>query len=219
MLSKFLFKMCAVSALILMVSPATSEAGWFSVGGAVSIAEGTTGGTVGNHLVHPPTETGDNISATAPFFVNELQNHLLAAPLMLDVGPAAPFIPAGVMINSYLFYAQDASPSLTLLSFDLGFTTKIAGLQRLGSTLATADGILGDGGSYPSALVGRQLEFNDTSVIQPDGKTLFNNWRVFNQMDSIRVITFAPEPSTYLMLGGTLCLALYLMRRRMKKTV
>lgn len=173
----------------------------------------------------PPVDVtvgGPSFSATDMFYINEGSHAIALLPVdAKPVGGPGTIGWIGAVVNSDYIFSQEYAPGLTVFTKTLVFANKILGWQRLGATLSVTDPVVGlPGVIYPTGnLLGRQLEANDVTMLDPGdptGKTLKVTFYNYNQMDNIRVFTATPEPTTYMIMGGALGLVMLLAYRRRK---
>lgn len=134
-------------------------------------------------------------------------------------------IPAGTTVDSYLLYASPASnvagqPGRAFtgtISFSPGET--IVGIIIGYQNLANTDPFLGATGTqYPPASFGLGgLEPNDSVTLSSNLSTVTVDFRIMEGSDDmIRILTTAPEPADFLLIGsGLIVLALF--RRRLQR--
>lgn len=148
---------------------------------------------------------------------DELQNVTLGAPLSTDLG----ILPAGLTVSSHMIFLNPASgigssanPTWTFDGIVIGVMSDINGALEVASTPILGNPVT----TYPGApFLTRGLEPIDGYLFI--GNQLTSKMVVFggDKGDWIRVVTLGvavPEPSTYLLFGSFLAMAVFLKRRK-----
>lgn len=122
------------------------------------------------------------------------------------------------LYNSYFLHA-DKDGALQVFSGSITFDFPIAGIIFKGSTLNATDAALGAPGTLYANGDLRTFELDSAInffTISPDLKTLSFETRVPHDIDNIRIVTHAPEPSSMALLGLGIAGVISSRRRRAK---
>lgn len=133
---------------------------------------------------------------------------------------AGAVIPAGELVRSYFLHFDAVGTPAAIMSSagSVTFENDILGIIYTVANLDGSDFLSTTGTLYPTGLdATRGGEALDLYVISPDSRTLDFLLTTTTGIDHIRVITRAPEPSTYALLGVFLVAAAFGKRRQLKK--
>jgi len=182
----------------------------------------------------PPSVQEDALQSDDTLFVfPELQDFVLTSDLRVNVtdpgdygcGCILPFpvprIAAGTEVDSYLVHADPVTRGFGYLGA-LTFDSDILGVMFGGMLLGESDPILGAPGTlYPTDPANRGLAIvagQDFISISPDRRSILMAFITRRNYDQMRIVTAAqaPEPLTFVLLGGGLAMVA-IRRRRLQR--
>jgi len=167
----------------------------------ISVAGPLSSNAVAASIIAPPSFALDAmVTNLAQEGFDEMQNVLLAAPLVVDAGLIAP----GTVVDSHMIFLNipAGAPGTTHGSVIWTFSGTVLGVMSdsMGALEVASTALLGAAGTaYPAAtFAARGMEGGDAYAIA--GNTLTVSMGVSQPGDWIRVIT-VPEPTTLALLG------------------
>ena len=174
----------------------------------------TTGDVV---VLSPPASVavGQLESNTQISVFEEQSGVVLGTDLVVDVrepgsyGPGANLgsfprdgsIPSGTSVASYYFHADHVGTSgTTTFSGTVTFDSDVLGLAFTGDRLSSTSSVLGySGTAYDSS--GTGVQASDHVILSSDRRTVTFSASQGGGADNLRVITVAPEPTTFTLLS------------------
>jgi hypothetical protein len=185
-----------------------ADAGIISLAGQV-----VDGGQLVSQDLRKDKLVSDNLNVAHLF--REQQNFQAASNVRLDVtntglvtapgGAVSGVLSAGTRFNSYFLHYDIFGNGFGTVTGSVTFSEAIIGLQVLDRTLDSCHAIVGQAGvTYQvNSFLDGTLDSpgQDLIRISPDRKTLSFTFAVQPQVDTLRVFTEAPEPSSALLLG------------------
>ncbi len=149
------------------------------------------------------------------FVFNERQNVTIPAGLYVDITAPGVYdetsdldrvrLQAGTIVNSYFVHVDNDrnKPGSAKVLLSVTFDQPIIGIMVRDSVLDVSDAVLGAPGTvYPTGQRARTYEFKpDRLSLSSDLRTVTIRTVSKNDMDEIRIVTQAPEPTSLALLA------------------